>query len=564
MRASIVQTTRLVAENGLYMPTPVSGGGGGGITQLTGDVLAGPAVGTTPATVVRINGATVPVAGALTTGAVLRVTGASALGYGPVNLALPAAVTGLLPLANITPGANTQVLTTTGGVAVWAAPVASGINQLTGDVTAGPGSGSVAATVARINGATVPAAGALTTGNVLQVSGASALSYGPVNLALPASVTGLLPVANIAPSGTNGFVLTTVAGATVWAAAGGGGGITQLTHDVLAGPGSGSQAATVAQITGVAGVANVVNGTNLDFLTTGQPTATTGRINFEGGAAQTLIAVRNSANSADFAAFTVDGADDWVIGTSSNALVTFEGGFSARMLGGASGENLVLSNGLSQFTVTKLVVQGGPTYFASSSNVTIGGTTADFGGAAGVLMFAPLTTAPTTAPATNGLLGQGPDGLHYGAPNATPAYLTDYMLAPDWQGANNTQASKKLEYAGEGRGVGAGSTTLLTIQVPLGNVITIRVLATARDVAGGTVGDGLSVDTIFQFQNVGGTVTQATTLATPLTASSASLVGVLSVTASVSGTNALVNGVATVAAAGLTIDWTAIATVIVD
>jgi hypothetical protein len=33
----------------------------------------------------------------------------------------------------------------------------SGINQLTGDVTAGPGSGSVAASVVRVNGASVPA-----------------------------------------------------------------------------------------------------------------------------------------------------------------------------------------------------------------------------------------------------------------------------------------------------------------------------------------------------------------------------------------------------------------------
>ena len=123
-----------------------------------------------------------------------------------------------------------------------------GITQLTGDVLAGPGSGAVPATVARINGATVPAAGALTTGNVLQVTGTSALGYAAVNLAGGANfVTGLLPVANIAPAGTNGFVLTTTGGATVWAAASGGSGITQLTGDVTAGPGSGSQAATVVQ-----------------------------------------------------------------------------------------------------------------------------------------------------------------------------------------------------------------------------------------------------------------------------------------------------------------------------
>jgi hypothetical protein len=122
----------------------------------------------------------------------------------------------------------------------------SGITQLTGDVLAGPGSGTVSATVVAIHGASVPAAGALTPGNVLMVSGASALSYGPLDLANAASVTGELPVLNIAPSATDGDVLTTVGGVTAWAAPAAGG-IDQLTQDVLAGPGTGSVPATVVQ-----------------------------------------------------------------------------------------------------------------------------------------------------------------------------------------------------------------------------------------------------------------------------------------------------------------------------
>lgn len=52
-------------------------------------------------------------------------------------------------------------------------------------------------TVDKLDGATVPAAGALTTGNVLQVSGSSALTYGPVNLAGGVNyVTGITPTLN--------------------------------------------------------------------------------------------------------------------------------------------------------------------------------------------------------------------------------------------------------------------------------------------------------------------------------------------------------------------------------
>jgi hypothetical protein len=61
-------------------------------------------------------------------------------------------------------------------------------------------------TVAQLFNATVPMAGALTTGNVLQVTGASALGYAPVNLAGGnASVTGVLPLANEASPSGSGF-----------------------------------------------------------------------------------------------------------------------------------------------------------------------------------------------------------------------------------------------------------------------------------------------------------------------------------------------------------------------
>lgn len=74
---------------------------------------------------------------------------------------------------------------------------------ITGGDISGVASGDISGsypgplTVTKVNGATVPASGALTTGNVLQVSGSASLVYAPVNLAGGGNyVTGILPVAN--------------------------------------------------------------------------------------------------------------------------------------------------------------------------------------------------------------------------------------------------------------------------------------------------------------------------------------------------------------------------------
>lgn len=148
-------------------------------TDTTFFTLSGDATVTSgAATVGKINGASVPASGALTTGNTLQVSGASALTYGPLNLAGGANyVTGALPTAN------------------------QAAQSLAGDAT-----GTTAASVvARANGATIPAAGSLTTGNVLQVSGTSALSYGPLNLGGGANfVSGTLPTGNQAAQAIGG------------------------------------------------------------------------------------------------------------------------------------------------------------------------------------------------------------------------------------------------------------------------------------------------------------------------------------------------------------------------
>jgi hypothetical protein len=85
---------RHIADEAMYRPD--SSTAGAGITQLTDNVIAGPGVGSVPATVVKINGATVPVAGALTPGNLLTVTGAATLAYLP-----PTFPPGSVPCFNI-------------------------------------------------------------------------------------------------------------------------------------------------------------------------------------------------------------------------------------------------------------------------------------------------------------------------------------------------------------------------------------------------------------------------------------------------------------------------------
>ena len=71
-------------------------------------------------------------------------------------------------------------------------------------------------TVNKINGASVSAAGSLTTGNVLQVSGSSALTYAAINLAGGSNfVTGALPTGNQANQSLGGDLFGTTDAATV-------------------------------------------------------------------------------------------------------------------------------------------------------------------------------------------------------------------------------------------------------------------------------------------------------------------------------------------------------------
>lgn len=114
-----------------------------------------------------------------------------------------------IAVSKLAAGTNGYVLTMVAGVPTWQAGFTAG-----GDLSGT----STSQTVIKINGASVPVSGALTTGNVLQVNGVASLTYAALNLAGGANyVTGLLPLGNqAAPTGTG--VALVSAGAWVGAA----------------------------------------------------------------------------------------------------------------------------------------------------------------------------------------------------------------------------------------------------------------------------------------------------------------------------------------------------------
>ena len=133
---------------------------------------------------------------------------------------------------------------------------------------------------ATLNGASVPAAGALTTGNVLQVSGPSALAYAPVNLAGGANyVTGALPVGN------GGTGLSALPGSNG-----------QLLYNNSSGGPPGSFSAT-GNFTYNGGLV----GNDSAFVSLSSAPAAAGWIRFPSIASpQTYLAIRNNAGSGDY------------------------------------------------------------------------------------------------------------------------------------------------------------------------------------------------------------------------------------------------------------------------
>jgi trimeric autotransporter adhesin len=315
------------------------------VANQAAQTMAGDVTGTTAVSVVaRVNGATVPIAGALTTGNAAYVSGASALTYSALNLAGGSGwVTGLLPVANIAPsGTNTQVLTTTGGVAVWAAPAAAGITQLTGDATAGPGSGSQAITVVAAQ------AGAITFASGTGLIGFATGDTGP-GLSQATAGSGVTPVnLTLMPQAPNAGSATTASGT----------------------PGSLLVALSAPVSTGNEAYAQILRG--------GTPVVSLGGY-FGGG---------SSLGAIYFAGNTPAAAPN---------NYGFLGGAAYTILNAPAGGTLygAIGNGL---LTTLTSGAGGAFALTAGLNLSVNAVAGSYGGGIGVLALANATTQPSTAP----------------------------------------------------------------------------------------------------------------------------------------------------------------------
>ncbi len=303
---------------------------------------------------------------------------------------------------------------------------------------------------------------------------------------------------------------------------------------------------------------NVESGLSLNFLTTSETVSTNGRLNFINDASQVWVGYHYSGS--DYPLISGDGSGDVVFGTTGSSLeTTLKGG--AVVISTNFGNSLELYSGgaiASGFSAWKQ--ESSPTFFDSASNVTIGGTTPDFGGMAGGMSFAPVSTASTAAPATNDAVEYLPVGLASVSPAATSTNLAGFGIAPVWAGTIESQTSLPHQVHG---GWAETTTTAVvaayTMSLGAGHAVGIHASCVGRVTSattGNSLGDFIFWDFRSGFTNVSGTLAQGT----PVTSAtgSSSLTSATQVTATNSGPTISINVAFPVSVGGAepTIDWT--------
>ena len=456
---------------------------------LTGDTTGSGDGGTIPTVTGKLNGATAPAAGALTTGNVLQVNGSSSLTYGGItNANLTAGTfTGITGTGTLTAGGTGTGFSVDFGTST--IPSVLPLAKLTG--------GTAAQVLVENAGATAPAWVTLSGKVTTTAAGVTSVSLATTDL----------------PFGTNGQFLVTNAGATAAS-------YVSLSNDVTC---TAAGVCTVGKVSGASPMA--VSAALTEF---GTNPATNGAIGLPNGAANG-INFRNGANSVNVTGFSLDSSNEISLGDGNVVL-------------------FIMSAGSNQFR------------FDNAGNIKdlVGNADPGVGGGAGVLAFHNSTTIPTAIPTAGYIFSGDTVGVHLDTASTS---FNDYMIAPVQQGSINTQANKSRVYSGVARTTTNSAVTVLTIPVATSTTSALLdVDCIGRDQASGTVGDFFAYKNIAAFTNVAGTVTGANTAGTAITTSKTSMAAA-TITFLVSGTNVLVQATGL---SSVTVDWTCEARAIVD
>lgn len=381
--------------------------------------------------------------------------------------------------------------------------------------------------VAKVNGTTVPAGGALTTGNACFVSGASACTYSALNLAGgPGWISGLLPVAN---GGTGASSLTahglligesTSAIASTAACTAG-----QLifgqgaSADPACETVSGDMSCTSAGVCSLGNIAGAVTASNTFTVALSNTNAslTTG----------TPHLVLNNTNSSGqtLQLFEIQGAVKGGIRSDLSGNFNWHANSSAQH---------VFYNSLDTSIVGEMVSQHIIGLFTSDGALS--------GGDKEVRIL--NGTPPTSAPSSGGLLYE-----NNGAFSHTGSGGEATTMAPAGAGTVNTQLQTHRRFTQYGRITTSGNT--ITINIPLATSTSgtaIHVTGLIKIATAGSLnaaGDFFADTKDATFKNVAGTVSQVGSAVDLTTGQSDTSLNTSAITFGVSTTNVVITLTAT-------------------